>query len=242
MTGYIKAIGIAIIAIVALPLLTTSGAIASELHLASSGNVSIFGEQTAQDQQSKFQFGASGVVQCTEALLEGTQTGSGSGTQTTTSELTLTPTYTGCTAFGLAASIDMNGCKYTVTGSGQPALSALVDIVGCTTGKSIEITSPATGCTRTILAINGLAHVVFSNVAGSPSHMTIQLTLGSVQYETHGCSIFGGTDTVKTNDSTIGGQTTVRGREDVGTEQKTHNGHQYNKLKQSGALVGLVAT
>jgi hypothetical protein len=230
-----RTLGIGLVLLVSASFAYIGSAEASELHVASSGNMSVFGEKTATDAATKIEFGEMNA-QCTQALYEGTITGSGSGAQTTVNEFTLTPTYTGCTAFGLNATINMNGCKYTVTGAGQPALTAAVDIAGCTTGKSIEVTVTG-GCVLTLLQSNGLTHLVFTN---NGTHITAQITLGSIQFEAHNCPFY--QNTVKTNQSKILSQATFQTRVDTGAQTATHNGHQYNKLATQGALVSVVAT
>jgi hypothetical protein len=206
---------------------------ASELHAATGPNASLFGAQTTQFTYTT----DSGTVKCTQFVLEGTAASQTPGT-TTAQELTITPQYTGCVAFGLASIIDMNGCEYTVTGAGQPALTAVVDIVcNKTVGKVIEITAAA-GCVVTVPPQSAGGHLVFKN---SGADITAEVTLANLQYEGHGpCPSLPAT--VLTTNGIFNGGLTIQARKDQGSVQATHNGHTYQKLLQNGPLVALAAT
>jgi hypothetical protein len=232
----IKGLGIVFVAIAAMSMTAASVVQASELHAAAGPNASILGEQTTSNVFTT----DSGTVTCTQALFEGTAPSATSGT-TTAQELTVTPTYTGCKAFGLNATVDMNGCEYTITGAGQPALTATVDVVcNKTVGKVIEITA-AGGCTVTVgpQAIGG--HLIFSAGGASPADVNVNITANAINYEGHGaCPSLPAT--TPTTGGTYTGGATFKARVDNGAAQATHNGHTYQKLAQTGALVALTAT
>jgi hypothetical protein len=236
MTSNIKRLSLAFVAVAAMSMAAASAVQASELHAAAGPNASIFGTQTTQHVFTT----DSGTVKCNQALFEGTATGQTAGT-TTAQEITITPQYTGCTAFGLAATVDMNGCEYTVTGAGQPALTAVVDIVcNKTVGKVIEITASA-GCVVTVgpQAVGG--HLVFKNVAQVPAEVTAEITASAIKYEGHGpCPSLAAT--TPTTGGTYTGGATFQAREDKFATQATHNAHTFQKLLQTGALVALTAT
>lgn len=229
----LKQLCIALIAIAVMGITATAVVQASEFHAAAGPNASIFGEQTVQQQLATDE----GIAKCTQALFEGTAPSSTSGT-TTAQEFTLTPRYTGCTAFGLTSTVDMNGCEYTFTGAGQPALTATMDIVcSKTAGKVIEITTPT--CTTTILPQTLGGHITFAN--GPSNHVSANFTLSGMKYEGHGfCP--GLTPTTLTANGTYTGEATFWAKEDKGSAQATHNGHIYQKLNQSGSQVTLTAT
>jgi hypothetical protein len=112
-----------------------------------------------------------------------------SATLLTTTELTTTPTYAGCQAFGQAATIDTNGCKFTVTnksGAGvTTALQSYIDITGCTTGKVIEIT-PQLNCLLTIPEQHNLGHVGFTNEGTAPNEdVKLTATVTGIKYQSH---------------------------------------------------------
>jgi hypothetical protein len=233
----LKNFSLAFIAVAAISMgAATSVVLASELHAAAGPNASIFGTQTTQHVMTI----DSGTTKCTQVLFEGTVSSQTVGT-TTTQELTVTPQYTGCTAFGLAATIDMNGCEYTITGAGQPALTATLDIVcNKTVGKVIEKTAAA-GCVITIPPQTVGGHVVFTNIAGAPADVNVSFTLSGIKYEGHGaCPNL--TATELTTNGTYTGGATFQARVDTSAAQATHNGHTFQKLLQTGALVALTAT
>jgi hypothetical protein len=242
MTRKIQGLGLALVAIAAMSMAAASAVQASELHATTSAHsVSIFGAQT---EQHKFNTDL-GTINCTQALLEGTATEQGqSATQLTSQELQITGTYTGCTAFGLAATIHMNGCKYTITnklGAHTTAETAYVDITGCTAGQRIEITTP--GCTVTVPEQHNLSHLVFTDEGVAPNEAVIvDITIAGITYETHGVCPNIPHPTTLTHNGQYTGKSTFQAKQDVGTELFTHTSHQYNKLKQTGNVVGLLAT
>jgi hypothetical protein len=246
MTRKIKGLGLAFVAIAAMSMAVASAVQATELHATDPGPVSIFGEKTAQHQQHVFTTDA-GSVKCNVSKFEGTVPASG-GQQTTAQELTLTGTYTNCTAFGLAATIDMNGCKYTITnklGAHTTAQTAYVDITGCTAGKVIEITPTGIPCVVTVPEQHNLSHIVFDNnpePATTPHDLTATITVTGITYEGHnGC--FSLPNTQLTHNGQYIGQATFKATKDPGKEPKIKlHGHEYEPLKQNGAQVGLLAT
>jgi hypothetical protein len=245
MIGNIKALGIAFVAVAAMSMLAGASAQAAEFHVTTGPKANITGENTP-NLFDTFQLEApeNAQVQCTQAQFEGTV--EGVGAQITKQDITITATYTNhCTAFGLNATIDMNGCKYTLTGEAQPALTARVDIVGCTTitgqqnHKAIEITTA--GCTTTVPQQNGLSHITFTNEgAGHAESIEAHVTIQGITYESHGALCPGGS-TITTHNGKYIGTSTFQAREHLGTVPAEHNGHKYNKLI-CGNSVGLFAT
>jgi hypothetical protein len=158
-------------------------------------------------------------IKCSAATFEGT-TSTASGT-----ELTLTGRYTACTLGGLAAEVRMNGCKYTLTGSA--ALTASVDIVGCTSGKKIEIIKG--NCTITVPEQTGLAHVTFTS-EGTASTMD---TLATATFSTINNTQTGSEcpdPGLTSSDGTYKGTVTFKAFGDGGTRSATHNGHTYQEV------------
>jgi len=95
----------------------------------------------------------------------------------------------GCTAFGVAATVNMNSChyKWALVASSVPA-TATVDVVCTTAGDAITITASSLPCTVTIGAQAGLKHVTFTNNPGSggPADITAKLALENLAYTTSG--------------------------------------------------------
>lgn len=126
-----------------------------------------------------------GAISCAEITYEGDQT------VTPASEISLTPTFSGCTALGfLNIPIDTNGCfyKFTAWTKVDGNFEGSTDIV-CPEGKVIEVTAP--GCTITFGAQTGLKTVTFTNLgAGTTRELTIDFALTGTKYEEHGKGIF----------------------------------------------------
>ncbi len=140
--------------------------------------------------------------------------------------LTLTPTYgPGCTAFGMAAQIVMNGCKYTFTGAGQPQGTFLLDVTGCTAGKVMEIKTPI--CTLDVLEHHQIPHVVGKNVftKGLPHEVTLEMTVRFTVRQT-GFACPDGNNHLSTN-LTLSGNTVLKAYQDLGPILVTKHGHQY---------------
>jgi hypothetical protein len=239
MVRNIKILGLAILVIAATGIVAASVAQAGigELHIETGPNADITGEQT---EQLVSKYTASGIeTKCTQTLFEGTAPGAVAG-QTTVTELTLTPQITGCTSFfGSSSTVNMNGCKYTVTG-GVSELTASIDITGCTAGKAIEIVSSL--CTIKTPAQTGLAHIVFANAAGPPKDVNAQFTIQGLTYEFSAGSFCPEAKGVIHHDGDYTGKVTFKGFVDQGaTVLTTHNGHQFSKLV-CGSQVGLFAT
>ncbi len=120
-----------------------------------------------------------GTVSCNDVTYLGSMVG------TETSEFSLTPSYSGCVAFGLASSIDVNGCSYRFKAGTKVGANyeGSVDVV-CPTGKQIEVTAP--GCTVTVKSQNGLGSVTYTNVgAGATREITVDLNINNLAYEEH---------------------------------------------------------
>jgi hypothetical protein len=244
MTSKIKGLGLAFVAIAAMSMVAVSGAQASELHATTSATTaSIFGNQG--EQQHVF-ITKAGSVKCKEATFEATATDQGAdATQLTTTELTATATYANCTAFGQAATIDMNGCKFTITnksGAGvTTARTAYVDVTGCTTGKIIEIT-PQLNCVLTVPEQHNLGTLTFANEGTAPNEdVKATVAVTGIKYQSDKeCPSMTNGQTL--TDGQYTGGATFQAKAHVTPVQKTLHNHQYGQLPQSGALIGLLAT
>ena len=165
----LKTLGLAVFAVTALSAVMASAAQAGTVDFGA--NPAVFTGTTEIEEPvltvTKTVQGQKFNSLCQSATLEGTVhqvTGGQTPQQQVVHDITATATYgtsqttpTGCTLFGLAAHVHMNGCKYTLTGAGQPANTFLVDIVGCTPGKQIQIKSVS--CEVVVPEQNGLSHV-----------------------------------------------------------------------------------
>ncbi|HEU4705618.1 MAG TPA: hypothetical protein VFS64_00330 [Solirubrobacterales bacterium] len=163
-----------------------------------------------------------GAVSCEKV----TYTGSQSGDEA--SEFEVTPTYSGCTAFGsLSAEINMNGCKYRfTTGTLEGTkFEGTVDIV-CAAEKQIVVTARQLGitkCTVDVPAQNGLKTVTYTNISPAPTDIKADLNLSGIKYTQTAGSGLGActttTDETGTDESTddFRGETVREGKtEEVG--------------------------
>lgn len=213
-----------------------AGANAAELHATTSGSVSIFGAQGAD--QHVFQT-TPGKVVAKQATFEAT---AGITAQT----LSVTATYNEATAFGQTAKIVMNGCTYTVTNKSPAgvttAKTAYVDIV-CPEAKRIEIITAI--CTVTVPSQTGKGVIVGTNNAGTPHDISATMAVSGITYQNHGmlCPNYKGVTGETRHDGTYtAGATTFQARVDTGGVLTTKDGYQFTKLNQNGALVGLEVT
>jgi hypothetical protein len=153
MSRNLKVLGLALVAVFAMSAVASASAGAATFHseIASPAKTFFNGEQVTENV-----FTVNGrTVKCTKAVF--------SGEEVAPSEtLSVTPEYSGCTAFGLASTVAMNGCKYkfhNVTGTGP--FTSPVDIV-CPEGAHITITAAST-CTVTVAGQTGLSSVSYTN-------------------------------------------------------------------------------
>jgi hypothetical protein len=203
------------------------------------------GEQAAGS-QSVFTLTAAGVyTTCTEGAAEGTVQGTGEK-QITATEGTLTARFTGCKLLGASATIDMNGCKYTLTQAknekGEPLeKTANIDLTGCTEAKKYILVTASFGCIVKVPEQNGLSHVTFTNEgSGQTEHVLDHSTVQRITYEFSGvfCPEKPG---VLHHDADYEGTTTIKAFKDFGSVEKEHNGHKYLQIL-GGEQVGIFAT
>jgi len=241
MTSKLKALGLALLAITAMSTVAASAAQAGlgELHVTTPEKAIITGEQVAGGQHV-FSIPVHGSIVCTQAKFEGTVQQPGAQ-QVTKTELQVTATYTGCNAFGVTATVKMNGCKYTLTG-GVNEKTAQVDITGCTETKKHILIDTGVGCTITIPEQHNLSHITFTNEGptGSTEDVLDHLTIQGVAYEYTGVFCPTAINIIH-NDASYSGTTTIKAFKDEGSALKEHNGHKYLQFI-CGQQVGLFAT
>lgn len=243
----IKALGLAFTAVAVMSVVVVSAAEATQLHATASPTAVITGEQTNPPGDIFKLTGSGAETKCQVAKFEGTIEGGQAG-QTTADELTVTPTYSGCKTAGLNSQVLMNGCKYTITGThnGQTlSKTAWVDVVGCTTGKSIEI--KLTGCTVTVPQQTTISHLTFhqqGTLGQSQEDVKVTVTAQGIQYEFHGIACPGPTPgpTQLASDGDYTGESTFKAYADLGTDQVTKHSHEYTEHTDNGVQVGLTVT
>lgn len=200
MISYLKTFAMALVAISMLSIVLASAASATAFNFKfETVPSSVTGRQHAGDDQIVLD---AGKVECTEATYAGEQK------VTPTTEVSLTPTYTGCTAFGFANTpVHANGCRYrfTVITKENGNFEGAMDIV-CPDNSVIEVTAP--GCDVTIPAQTGLKKVTYTNIgSGSTREVTIDIAVTGLKYEEHNTGIFPTcpTNTVQKSNGTYNG-------------------------------------
>jgi hypothetical protein len=230
----LRILGLAALIVAALCMIASSTAAAGTLDIGADPavlNGVSEGEQRLTVKKQTPEAGGEFSALCQSAAFEGTVEQDGSGSQQT-EEATITPTFgnsestsNGCQLFGQQAQVRLNGCKYTLTGAGQPANTFLVDIVGCTAGK--QITFQAASCQLAIPEQNGLSHVVTKTLGGSPAKATFESTLSGITHSQAGGACPDGSHH-GTNVS-LSGSAVVEARENGESKQATVKGHQYQR-------------
>jgi hypothetical protein len=98
-----------------------------------------------------------------------------SSTKTTTDVTATSLIYTGCTFNGQASTVTMNGCKYTFKSAGT------VSIVGCESGKKIEIT--IAGCVAKIGEQEPTSTVTYHDAGTTKEQMTVSAVVTKIKGE-----------------------------------------------------------
>jgi hypothetical protein len=179
MTRKLKLPGLAFLVVLAISAVVPSLA-AAETFVFSSDATSTTYTGEAEGTKPTVLVSTVGTVACEKATYTGSQS------EAEASQFEITPTYSGCTAFGFPAEIKMNECKYrytsgTIEGS---AFEGSMDIV-CPEGKQMTVIAASAGTTKCTLSIgsqNGLGSVTFANVGSPPSDITASLNLSGIQY------------------------------------------------------------
>jgi hypothetical protein len=109
------------------------------------------------------------TVKCESATFAGSETYS-----ELQREIKLLPTYSSCTAFGLAATVNMEGCGFKVNAD-TGALS-----IECPTGKVVKITAGT--CEVQIGSQENLKTISYANSESSPATVSVEVHLTSVKY------------------------------------------------------------
>lgn len=225
MSRNLKILGLALVAVLATSAIAAAAgaqAVTPEFHLTAGS-----GTGTAKGSSNDNVFTVEGGnVKCTEkASVPGAQF-EVTGQPLTSTTAVVVPIYKNCKAFGVEATVAMEGCTYLfhlVEGSSPP--TAKVDVV-CPTGKSITVSAPSLPCTITIGAQTGLEHVTFTNSGGTePTDITANIAIGespkkAITYTKTGAGCPGGAGTGTNGKYT--GTVTLRGFNSAGTQVGLH--------------------
>jgi hypothetical protein len=166
MNRQLKALGLALVAFVALSAVVAQGALAEEFFHTHAKHVVITGEQHPQFPQQRTIFNNNagdkkGELTCKKLHLTGDEEGvetPGTGTWTSTT-LTVHPVYEECeitTPFKSAATVNTGKCHYRTTSNTEVTTKEPVEQkharvrITCPKGENIRIETPSTGCVITI--------------------------------------------------------------------------------------------
>ena len=136
---------------------------------------------------------------------------------------TVTPTYSGCTFAGLAATVNTNGCSYKVNvTAGAGITTGTVDVV-CAEGKEITVTAPSIGTAKCIVHVpaqTGLTSGTAANVGTTTTReITLTIAINNIKYnQTAGTAETGNCATAdNTTGGTYNGKALVTGENAAGT-------------------------
>jgi hypothetical protein len=184
MKRYLSVLGLSLLAACAFGALAASSASAAVDHFTCSvAPCTITGELEKNEPHT---FGAKGsalaTIECNKATYHATVGSLG------VTSVTAHPTYSECITFGAASTVTTTGCNYILTGETDAFTNtegkaegedATVDLE-CEAGKNITIAAP--GCTLTFGAQEKLLGVKYTNVAGTPDDVTIDVTVDKIKY------------------------------------------------------------
>jgi len=221
MSRNLKALGLALIAVMAVAAMSATAAQAKNFITADAYPAQLTGIDEALTHGSLGRFtiaGGARSVECTGNILDATIT----GPSTTT---TVEPTYSGCFSNGLTAvgvTVTMNSCDYTIELTGLTTAVAYVD---CTkAGDAIEIhiyeneSHAKTLCTFTITAqgpITGIEKITNENVGTETEDVTATVNLKEIKVHNDvGSKALCGIAAATSGTATLGGNYTITGEKD----------------------------
>src|ERR1044072_1525822 len=202
MTGKLKALGLALIAALALGAVSASAAsaVVPQAHSGSGSETTyVTGTQVGTNQLDT----EGGNIKCSTVGLKGSYGG------TTSKDIKVVPTYSGCTAYGLTAHIEMMACYYTVSSpvveGGSPTA-----LLNCKEGGPITVIATQGGSVVcTIDVAEQSVNLNIANNAGTPDHVTLTPESSTIKYKVTG----GGTKCGNEGDHTDGKYTgSITGR------------------------------
>jgi hypothetical protein len=172
MSRKLKVIGLAAIAVLAVTAMSASAAQAAPKFTSTSSSTFLKGEQKTANVFTT----NGGKVECSGALFETPTAQKG----TELASVTVHPTYTGCKAFGLSATIETTGCNYVLAAAGTATIE-------CESGKSIKISIPAGACSITVGAQGPLSSVSYTNEgSGTTASVLVTANVSGITYTSTG--------------------------------------------------------
>jgi len=174
MTRNFKAIGLTLVAAVAMTALSASAASAAEFRHQGEENSKVIANNVGEGNHV-FTAGLIGSISCSTATFTGTEY-----LPSPQATITVIPAYSGCTFLGVAnVKVNMEGCEYrfnTPTGTGP--FTGSVTIL-CPVGKKINF--EASGC-KVEVGEQTVSSVSFTNLATSPKSVTVKSNVTGITY------------------------------------------------------------
>jgi hypothetical protein len=169
----LKIIGVLMVALFALSGVANASAAAFHSEVT---ETSIFGQQEGENIFTT----ASGNVKCKKATFtQNNIMGTGSGPSFVIADVTVTPEYTECTAFGQAATVDMNGGAFTIT----PTSATTGSVVIVQGTAPIEVTVPTGSCDVTIAGQTPTGDVSLANTgSGATEFVKVTAAVTGIAY------------------------------------------------------------
>ena len=201
----LKVLGLALVPVMALTAVAASSASALTAFTSEKAPV-----QLTATQEGNHVFDAAGnFITCKKASFSGTSS------STSVATITFSGTYSECTFFGVAVTVNMNGCAYVFHANGE------VD-VECPTGKSIIFKATILGsfCEVSVGPQNGLKTATYANIGTETTReVTMTPNITSIAYTANGglCKEVGSLK----NGAYTSGPTRITGETDPGS---THIG------------------
>jgi hypothetical protein len=200
MNRKLKALGLALVAVLAMGAFSASAASAGDFHSESATDTVIKGSQEGTD---VFTVNA-GTVKCNEATYAGVQAGA------TATQVKVNPSYSECTAFGfVSTTIHSKQCTYEFSGDNNNV------VIDCPTNEPITVTAFNCWVTVDDQTIGGISYT--NKGAGTSRDVHVHVTSSGIKYTQHSKSFPGCSSGTFTN-GTYTGTATVQGFTTGGTQ------------------------
>jgi hypothetical protein len=174
MTRKLKMLGMAFVAVLALSAVSATAASAQKSYTCSAYPCTATGESAIGNDVFQTE---GGKVECTSVYHV-------DAINAPTNDLTVTPTYTGCKAFGFVeAKVEMGSCHYTFTTptetTGPDDLHAPVDVVCSEAAKPITVTAGTCKITIGAQTTGGVVNITNDTAAGD---VTVKAAVTGIAY------------------------------------------------------------
>lgn len=221
MTRNPKALGLAVVAALAMSAVMASTASANHLAFQATGEPTVWLNGSDEEPGKNTFTTTAGTVHCQEAAYAITIPAN-----TTPTTRDVGAAYADCEVTpAMHAIIDMNGCIYQLHAGETDAnkkMEGTVDII-CPAGKEITITATVGGtvkCTIHVKEQKGLTQITYTNIgAGEEEEITLDLALGGIHYTHTKGTGFGACNPGTANNGAFNGQILLEGENEETEEQ-----------------------